>query len=139
MKKLFFLISIFFISCTDQIDPIIDDSFPIPPELIGKWKKIEIYETNGVCIYPCWRDYISGNEYHVWFKEDNQYERTDGVPTCLTGTYTVSKGNLLKYTTVCGGEQEVLIESLSWDTLIIDFQNFEAFKAKYFKVTSESE
>jgi len=138
MKKIFLVLSILLISCSTQNDPIIEDISPIPPELIGKWKIVEVYESESG-LNPIWRTYNSGNEYHVWFKEDNQYEKTDGVPTCLTGTYTVSKGNLLKYTNVCGGEQEVLIESLSWDTLIIDFQNFEAFKAKYFKISEENE
>ncbi|MCD6179529.1 MAG: lipocalin family protein [Bacteroidales bacterium] len=135
MKKIFFLVSIFFISCTGQIDPIIDDSFPIPPELIGKWKIVEIYETNGVCVYPCWRDYISNNKYHVRFKEDNTYETIDGDPTCLTGTYTVSKDNLLKYSSSCGGEQEVYIELLQNDSLIIDLKIFEPHKLKYVKIS----
>jgi hypothetical protein len=139
MKKIFLFLSILFISCSPQNDPIIEDISPIPPELFGKWKIIEIYETNGVCIYPCWRDYISGNEYHGWFKEDNSYETTDGDSTCLTGTYTVSKDNILKYTSDCGGEQEVYIELLKIDSLIIDLKIFEPLKHKYVKISDEKE
>ena len=138
MKKIFFFISILLIGCSNQNDPIREDLSPIPPELIGKWKITGVYESESG-INPTWRTYYSGNEYHVWFKSNYEYENTDGDSTCLTGTYSILGNNMLKYNSSCGGEQEVYIELLSLDSLIIDLKIFEPHKLKYIKISSEGE
>ncbi|OQY05244.1 MAG: hypothetical protein B6I20_01590 [Bacteroidetes bacterium 4572_117] len=138
MKKTLFLLCLFFLACSDKSEPIVEEINKVPPELIGKWKIVEIYETDGGSL-PSWRTYNSGNEYHVWFKFNNKYEKSGGALTCLTGNYTILDNNYLRYNSVCGGEQEVYIELLKKDSLIIDLKIFEAHKLRYIKISSEGE
>jgi len=135
MKKLLFFLCLLLFGCSDNTDPVIEDIKLVPPELIGKWKITEKYGSESG-LNPTWGTYNSGNEYHVWFKNNFRYEKIDGDPVCLTGTFSIS-GNKLKYTTDNCGEKEVLIELLNENNLIIDFQIFEPVKAKYIKISSE--
>lgn len=135
MKTKILIFSLFILGCSNNHTPYEEPK--IPQELIGKWKIVEVYETDGGS-EPQWREYISSNDFHVWFKSNYQYENTDGDTNCLTGTYSIIN-NVLKYQSICGGMSEVSIELLVDNLLIIDFLNFEPYKHKFIKVSSESE
>lgn len=135
MKTIILIFSLIIVGCSNDTPK--EEPNTIPEELIGKWKIVEVYETDGGS-EPQWREYISSNDFHVWFKSDYQYENTDGDINCLTGTYSINN-DILKYQSVCGGMSVVSIELLENDLLIIDYLNFEPFKHKFIKVSLENE
>lgn len=109
-----------------------DEPNNIPQELIGKWKIVEVYETDGAS-EPQWRDEDTGAVYDYWFKADKSFMQSDGT---YKGMYTVDSD--LKLTLTINSSNTLKIEKLKSDTLIIDFLNFEPYKCKYLKISSES-
>ena len=135
MKTIILIFSLFILGCSGDDTPK-EEPNNIPEELIGKWKIVEVYETDGGS-EPQWREYMSSNSFHIWFKSNYQYQNTDGDENCLTGIYSINSSSL-KYESICGGQSEVSIELLETNLLIIDFLNFEPYKHKYVKVSSEN-
>lgn len=127
MKALVLILSccLFLFSCSKD-DNLNDELYNIPKELIGKWKIAEVYETDGAS-EPQWKDEDTGAVYDYWFKADKSF---------LKGTYTVDSD--LKLTLTINSSNTFKIEKLKSDTLIIDFLNFEPYKCKYIKISSES-
>lgn len=107
----------------------------VPDGLIGKWKTIAIFDTDGNGD-PKWRFYQSDKEYDIWYKENGEYASFAFINNdkCNNGTYSVNKNYDLTYYTPCSGTSIVHIESLLGDTLIIDANHFETIKNKSVKV-----
>ena len=135
MKKLFFFFSILIIGCSNQNDTVIEDISPIPPELIGKWKIIELYESESG-INPVWRQVFTTNSYNYWFKINGEYIRDEGY---IKGAFEINNDSLTFIVTSTQNSQTVLIEYLDSETLIINWLSFEPYKHKYIKVSSEEE
>jgi hypothetical protein len=136
MKAISLVLVLFILGCSNEKIPNIEPN-NIPQKLLGKWKIVEVFETDGAS-EPQWRNYTSSNNFNVWFKSDGKYVNSDGDVNCLTGTYSL-KNDTLSYFSSCGGKSEVYIELLLSDTMIIDGLNFEPFKIKYNKIISETE
>jgi len=132
MKNLFPLILAFFLffSCDEENTSI---QPKIPPELIGKWKVIAIYDTYGGSS-PEWRTYYTGKEYDIWFKSNSEFTVTDPIDTCNLGEYSVSADMQITYENPCYETSIVTIVSLNAELLIIDANHFEYMKTKYIKV-----
>lgn len=109
----------------------------IPTELIGKWKAIEIYSTDGGSP-ATWSLYDSGLVYDIWFKSHGTYmlgRDSSNNLECKEGNYSVI-GNEITYSdSPCAPEVPVFIESLTAVELIIDGNFFEPSKTKYIRVT----
>ena len=135
MKKLLFIFCLFLFGCSDKSNPEVNNSTQIPPDLIGKWKIVEIYESVSG-FDPTWRDESTTYSYNIWFKSNSEYIRDEGY---LNGTYKINNDSLTFHLTSTQNSQTVLIEYPDSDTLIIDFLNFEPVKHKYYKISSEGE
>lgn len=111
-----------------------DPKSTIPPELIGKWKIVELYTSDGSNAY--WHVYDSGRVWDKWFKSDGTYLNTDtDLPIdCMSGNYTVNNNYIQYSNSPCVPEEPVIIESLSNRELTIDGNFFEPIKTKYIKV-----
>lgn len=131
MKTIILIFSLFIMGCSNDHTP--NEEPNIPQELIGKWKIIEVYETDGGR-EPQWRDEDTGAIYDYWFKSDGTFLQSDGI---YNGTYTIDTS--MKLTFTINSPNTVSIEQLTSTQLIIDFLNFEPYKHKYIKVSSESE
>lgn len=132
MKTIILIISLFLLGCSNNDNPN-DELNNIPQELIGKWKITEVYETDGGSD-PQWRDEDTGTTYDYWFKSDSSYLKSDGI---YEGTYVVDLD--LNLILTINSTSTLKIEQLTSNILIIDFLNFEPYKHKCIKVSSESE
>ena len=133
MKNMFLILtfSLMSLGCSNNND---DPQNNILPELIGKWKIVERYSTDGGSP-ASWSPYDSGEIYDKWFKSDGTFIIV-GInnPDCASGTYSV-ENNYITYTdSPCAPEKPVIIESLTHTELIIDANFFEPIKTKYIKV-----
>jgi hypothetical protein len=132
MKAISLVFVLFILGCSNEQIPNIEPN-NIPQELIGKWKIVEVYETDGAS-KPQWRNKNTGSIYDYWFKIDNSFLQSDGI---YEGTYSVDSNMTLKLT--INSSNSVKIETLNLDTLVINYLNFEPFKYKFRKVSSETE
>lgn len=129
MKAFFLIFSLFILGCSNDDTPK-EEPNNIPQQLIGKWKIVEVYETDGGS-EPQWRNEDTGAIYDYWFKSNSTFLQSDGI---YNGTYTIDTSMKLTFTT--NSPNTVLIEQLTSSQLIIDFLNFEPYKHKYIKVNS---
>jgi hypothetical protein len=135
MKKICFLIILSFLYTGCKKDN--HDLQPkIPIDLIGKWKTIAIYDTDGGSA-PMWREFNTGQEYDIWFKNNSEYTQTDSS-ICNSGKYLVSEVWEITFENSCGDKDVQTIDSLSTHILIIDTKFFETIKIKYVKVGEKS-
>ena len=104
----------------------------IPQELIGKWKIVQVYETDGGS-EPQWRDENTGHSYDYWFKSNGAFLQSDGV---ISGSYVIDENNDIELTV--NSVKKYHIEYLSSNTLIIDLLNFEPLKLKFIKVSQKN-
>lgn len=137
MKKLsFILITLIFLSCTKNDNPVIEDTpSEIPSELIGKWKIIEVYSSVGGEPEE-WRVDTTGFEYDIDYRDDETFIIPSVIEPCQEGLYSV-ENEIIYLTRDCGtGESswEYEIELLTNDTLIVITPHFELVKNKYVKV-----
>lgn len=130
MKAIVLILSLFLWGCSNDDSPK-DEPNNIPQELIGKWKTVAVYATDGAS-EPQWRDEDTGAIYDYWFKSNGEYVFFDGISS---GVYSVNSENYLTLTNVRSITYS--IESISNDSLLIDCLNFEPLKYKYVKVSSE--
>jgi hypothetical protein len=131
MNARILILSLFILGCSNDDSPNEEPS-NTPQELIGKWKIVEVYETDGAS-EPQWRDENTGAIYDYWFKSDKSFMQSDGI---YEGNYTVDSS--LNLTLTINSSNTVKIEKFKSDSLIIDFLNFEPYKQKYIKISSES-
>jgi len=132
MKAIVLILSLFLWGCSNDDSPK-DEPNNIPQELIGKWKTVAVYETDGAS-EPQWRDEDTGAVYDYWFKSDGSFVQSDGI---YEGKYVVDSD--LNLTLTINSSINVKIEELTSNILIIDCLNFEPLKYKYVKVSSECE
>ena len=132
MKTIILIFSLFILGCSKNDTPK-EDPNNIPQELIGKWKIVQVYETDGGS-EPQWRDEDTGHSYDYWFKSNGTYVKFDGISN---GVYIINSGNYITLTNV--SSVTYLIESISNDEILINYLNFEPLKYKYIKVSSENE
>lgn len=133
MKAMILIFSLFILGCSSDDTPK-KETNNIPKELIGKWKIVEVYETDGGS-EPQWRNENTIYEYNIWFKNNGEYIKNEGDSY---GIYELENNNLKYILTSTQNSQTVHIENLTINSLIIDFLNFEPYKHKYMKVSSES-
>lgn len=109
----------------------------IPTELIGKWKIIEVYTTEGGLNDGAWSSYDSGHEYDTWFKNDGTFLLTNPStnPDCMGGNYSILENNITYSNNPCSIDQPVTIELINEINLIINLNHFEIYKTKYQKIT----
>jgi len=131
MKTIILIFSLFILGCSNNHNP--NEEPNIPQELIGKWKIIEVYETDGAS-EPQWRDEDTGAIYDYWFKSNGSFLQSDGA---FSGSYMIDENNDIELT--INNVKKYHIEYLTSDSLIIDLLNFEPLKVKYVKISSESE
>ena len=131
MKYILLILVITFLGCSKGSE----EPNNIPPELIGKWKVVERYTTDGGSD-PTWSLYDSGRIYDKWFKGDGTYilTRPSTNPDCMGGNYSVLENNITYSNNPCTTGAPVTIELLTENELIIDTNFFEPFKVKYIKV-----
>lgn len=135
MRNLLLILVIYFMVASCNKDNNDDPKNTIPPELIGKWKAVEIYSTDGGSP-ATWSTYDSGRDWDKWFKSDGTYSLsypyTD--PDCMGGTYSVSDNDITYGDNPCTDGTPVTIEILTENELLINANHFEAMKTKYIKV-----
>ncbi len=128
MKKILLILIIIFIGCTKSSE----EPNNTPPELIGKWKIVEIFSTDGG--EPAtWALYDSGEAYDLWLKQNGTYSDPNTDETCNNGSYLISDNQITF--SPCASEYPLTIENLTQSTLILR-DNFipDIFKTKYIKV-----
>lgn len=119
------------LSCSNN-----DDKFQnnVPQELIGKWKIVEMYSTDGGSP-PSWSTYDSGEVYDIWFKNDWTYSSTSSAnPDCINGEYSISENYLTLFNSACAPEEPLIVENLTENELVIDANFIEPYKSKYEKI-----
>ncbi|MBN2639221.1 MAG: hypothetical protein JXR65_09070 [Bacteroidales bacterium] len=130
-KYLLFILVLGILGCGDKNK---DNVGYIPPELIGKWKVIELCTTDGESV-PAWSPYDSGETYDSWYKRDGthiSYSSTN--PDCEVSRYKVTGKYIYFSGTPCSPDKPVIIEQLTDSLLIINLNHFETFKSKSVKV-----
>ncbi|WP_452222492.1 hypothetical protein [Lacinutrix salivirga] len=131
MKNLIYLFCLVLsFSCSNNDDKPENN---VPQELIGKWKLIEIYASDGNS--NSWVPYDSGESYDIWFKEDLGLVVSTMVEGCQIGSFSISSNNEIVYNLPCSEQSIIPIESLSETTLITDVTYIEYELNKYEKIT----
>jgi len=131
MGKFKFIILLFLISCIK--DPVLEIEKTIPEYLIGKWKIVEVYSSEGGEPEE-WRVDTTGFEYDIDFKNSGEYFVQ--ADSCNIGNYSV-ENEIITFVRDCNNSTwEYEIEILTTDTLIVITQIFELVKNKYVKVDS---
>lgn len=103
----------------------------IPTELIGKWKVIEIYSTDGGS-EPEWIEIADGFSYTF---SNNYIVIRDNLQTgCNEGKFSIINENTIKFVFPCISYNSY-IENNTDTLLILDTKNFEPLKYKFQKVT----
>lgn len=133
MKNLIFtiIIAVITLNCSKSDS---ENQNNIPPELIGKWKVIEVYSTDGGSP-AVWSSYDSGYEYDIWFKNDGIFMITGTTNTdCMSGNFVVSGNDITYSNSICASNEPVTIELLNETDLLINLNHFEPYKTKYKKI-----
>ena len=134
MKNIILILSLLTLGCSNDNTPK-EESNNIPQELIGKWKIVEIFETDGGS-NPEWRNENTIYGYNIWFKSNGVYIKNEGD---TQGRYELENNNIKYILASTQNSQTVHIENLTVNTLIIDFLNFEPYKHRYIKISSENQ
>lgn len=94
MKALFYLPVLFFsfLSCSKS-----DDNSASKQSVIGKWKLIELYNSDGGSS-PTWHPITNG--YTIEFLSNGTFNSTK-YAECATGSYTISASNEISMTYNC--------------------------------------
>ena len=81
MKNILLILLLILLGCSDDNE---DPKNNIPAELIGKWKIVEKYTSEGGSNH-IWSHYDSGRIYDKWFKNDGTYVLTypSSNPDCM--------------------------------------------------------
>lgn len=103
----------------------------VPPELIGKWKIVEIYSSDGSS--ASWKPHDSGQVYDLWLKSDWTYLTLDNNVNCNKGNFSINNNQITFHP--CASEYPLTIETISAEILILR-DNFtpEVYKTKYLKI-----
>ena len=132
MKNMFLIliISLMSLGCSNNND---DPQNNIPAELIGKWKIVERFTSDGTSGY--WHSYDSGEIHDLWFKNNGEVFFTSLISTpCYKATYTVINNEIWYSNSTCIADTPNTIELLTENELLIDFNFFEPMKTRYIKV-----
>lgn len=104
----------------------------VPQELIGKWKIVEVYSTDGGSP-ASWSPYDSEEVYDIWIKENNTYISEDNDENCKNGRFSLDNDQITFHP--CASEYPFTIEILTIDTLILrDNYIPDILKTKYSKI-----
>ncbi len=130
MKKLIIILMFSFsiLGCTKDSD---SENNNIPIELIGKWKAIEIYSTDGGS-EPIWRNY--SDQFTYVFSNNNVTVRDNLQAGCNEGTFSIKNGNTIEFIFPCISYNSY-IETNTNTLLILDTKNFEPLKYKFKKIS----
>lgn|SRR5690606_29975784 len=130
MKNLIYLLCLMLsFSCSNS------DGKPennVPQELIGKWKLIEIYSSDGTT--SSWSPYDSGEVYDIWFKENGTVIFIGNSENCMDASYSVTGNNIYYSNNPCTTEDPIFIEFLTESELILDLNSIEPHKSKFIKL-----
>ena len=133
MKTIFLILIILLFGCSESNQ---EEELNIPPELIGKWKQIEVFSTSGGDLGD-WAPFDSGRAYDMWFKKDGTWISTDPTSPCIEGRYVISGDQMTilhNNSSLCVQVDPVTIERLTSNELIIDYNFWEPLKSKNLKV-----
>jgi len=81
----------------------------MPQELIGKWKIVEVYSTDGGSP-ASWSPYDSGEVYDIWIKENNTYISKDNDENCNNGSFSLDNDQITFHP--CASAYPFTIETL---------------------------
>lgn len=128
MKNLILLLTLSFVTlnCSKSDS---ENQNNIPPELIGKWKVIEVYSTDGGS-EPKWSSIVNGFSYT--FSNDNIVIRDNLQTGCNEGKFSLKNENTILFVFPCI-TYESFIENNTNTLLILDTKNFEPLKYKFQK------
>ena len=132
MKKLIYLFCLMLsFSCSNSDDKPENN---VPQELIGKWKIVEIYSSDGS--NESWSPYDSGESYDIWLKSDWSYVSSDSNEDCNNGSFSINNDQITFLP--CASEYPLTIETMTVEILVLR-DNFtpEVYKTKYSKITDE--
>ena len=130
MKTLiYFLLTIFVSGCTKNDDP----ENNVPPELIGKWKIVEIYSSDGSS--ASWKPHDSGQVYDLWFKNGGETIVSNMIENCQVGTFSISANDEIIINLPCSEKSTIPIVSLTNTNLVTNTTYIEYELTKYVKVT----
>lgn len=129
MKNLILLLTLSFVTLNCSKDDN-NQKNNIPPELIGKWKAIEIYSTDGGS-EPTWSNIVNGFSYT--FSNDNIVIRDNLQTGCNEGKFSLKNENTILFVFPCIS-YESFIENNTNTLLILDTKNFEPLKYKFQKI-----
>lgn len=109
MKAISYLSVLFFslISCSKN-----NDEKTTLPSIVGKWKQIELYNSNGGN-NPNWN--VVTNGYSIEFFSNGTYSSTK-ISDCSTGTYTISVTNEISMIYNCAGFTNIYVEKIENNT-----------------------
>ena len=106
----------------------------VPQELIGKWKIVEIYSTDGGSP-TSWSPYDSGEVYDIWFKENSEFIVSNMIEGCQIGSFSMSSNDEIIIDLPCSEQSIIPIDSLSESILITNTTYIEYELSKYQKVS----
>lgn len=118
------------LSCSKSNDELKNN---VPQELIGKWKIIEIYSSDGS--NESWSSYDSGESYDIWLKSDWSYLSSNSNEDCNNGSFSINNAQITFLP--CASEYPLTIETITVDILVLR-DNFtpEVYKTKYSKIAN---
>ena len=120
------IISLMSLACSNNNE---EPQNNIPAELIGKWKIVERFTSDGTSGY--WHSYDSEYFYDLWLKANGTFS-TEDEDACSNCTYIVLNNQITFYP--YGVDYPSNIESLSNEELILNANHFEPIKTKYVKI-----
>lgn len=127
-----FLIGFIILSCEREKE---EPELNIPPELVGKWKTVKLWVTEGGPHY--WMDIDTGCEWDSWFQS------TGNFIDCYPCDPHIGNFNVIDVDIIINWEnnscstdpQSILtIDKLTSDTLIWDWNFWEGGKTMFVKV-----
>ncbi len=110
----------------------VEAKIKIPLELIGIWKAYEVYSTDGGSL-PTWDSLPDKFTFSFEFFENSTVKTDYHGEGCRFGKYTLEEGNIISFIFPCI-EHSDRIDSLTNEILILDTQNFEPLKYKFYKI-----
>ena len=130
-KILIVIVLLLALGCENKDDST--DNKNIPPELIGKWKVVEVCssEAEPGCT---WSPYDSGDVYDIWFKENMEILVSSMTGGCQQGSYSFSTENEIIINLPCTEQSIIPVESLTESILITNTTYIEYELTKYEKV-----